>query len=391
VIARYCISLLILAQVGSVQTERPPLARAAEYLWSQQANDGGWHSHSYGLLRSGQSLTPFVLEALLDIPKEIYPVPQTKVDRALVFIRSNTQPDGALGLADPGIPDYPNYSTALAVSALCRARRPGWEMQVQPMVAYLRAQQFTERNGWHSADPVYGAWGMGGGRRTPPDTGHVDLSMTRYVLEALNAAGVPASDRIFERALVFVERCQNFEPKQPAEADGGFFFSTTEFDTNKAGHNGKRFRSYGTTTADGILALLAARRPPDDPRISAAQRWLAAHHRGMEVPGFTGTAYQRWPQGLFFYYSSSIAQAFRSLRMEAGSGISEGLRRTQRPDGSWTNLENLVKEDDPLIATGFAVRALVALQRPMRATMSERNLRPRGGGRFWAGGSATRR
>jgi hypothetical protein len=38
---------------------------------------------------------------------------------------------------------------------------------------------------------------MGGGRRTPPDTGHVDLSMTRYVLEALRDAGVPASDHIF--------------------------------------------------------------------------------------------------------------------------------------------------------------------------------------------------
>jgi hypothetical protein len=361
--SRYCISLLLLlAQAGCVRTAQPPLARAAEYLWAQQADDGGWHSHTYGLLRSGQSLTPFVLEALLEIPKEVYPMPSAKVDRALAFIRNTTHPDGALGLADPDIPDYPNYSTALAVSALCRARRPGWEMQVQRMVAYLRTQQFTEQNGWHPTDPVYGAWGMGGERRTPPDTGHVDLSMTRYVLEALRAAGVPASDRIFEQARVFVEHCQNFDPKQPSDADGGFFFSTTEFDTNKAGHDGKRFRSYGTTTADGVLALLAAGRPPDDPRISAAQRWLVGHHRDMEVPGFTGAAYQRWPRGLAFYYSAASTQVFRSLRVEAGSGVADGLRKTQRPDGSWSNPENLVKEDDPLIATGFAIRALVTLQ-----------------------------
>jgi hypothetical protein len=113
------------------------------------------------------------------------------------------------------------------VSAFGRARRPGWEAQVQHLVAYLRAQQFTEQNGWHAADPVYGAWGMGGERRPPPDTGHVDLSMTRYVLEALHLAGVPASDRIFEQARVYVERCQNFDPKQPDAVDGGFFFSTT--------------------------------------------------------------------------------------------------------------------------------------------------------------------
>jgi hypothetical protein len=354
--SRSCVALLLLAQAGCVRMERPPLVRAADYLWSQQADDGGWHSHTYGLLRSGQALTPFVLGALLEVPEQMRAGPPASVDRAIAFIRKNTQPDGALGMAHPDIPDYPNYATALAVSALSRARRAGWEAQVRPMVAYLRAQQFTEQNGWHPSDPVYGAWGMGGGRRTPPDTGHVDLSMTRYVVEALRDAGVPASDQVFAEARMFLERCQNYD------ADGGFFFSTTEFDTNKAGHDGKRFRSYGTTTADGILALLATGRPANDPRISAAQRWLQAHHRDVEVPGFTGAAYQRWPRGLSFYYSSAAAQAFRSLGIETGSGIADGLRRTQRRDGSWANPENLVKEDDPLIATGFAVRALVALQ-----------------------------
>ncbi len=48
--------------------------------------------------------------------------------------------------------------------------------------------------------------------------------------------------------------------------------------------------------------------------------------------------------------------------MDVGSGIADGLKRARRPDGSWTNPENLVKEDDPLIATGFAIRALGALK-----------------------------
>jgi squalene-hopene/tetraprenyl-beta-curcumene cyclase len=229
------------------------------------------------------------------------------------------------------------------------------------MVAYLCAQQFTEQNGWRSPDPVYGAWGMGGGRRTPPDTGHVDLSMTRYVLEALRAADIPTSDPLFEHARVFVERCQNFDPQHPDNADGGFFFSTTEFDTNKAGHDGQHFKSYGTTTADGILALLAIGRPFDDLRVVAARRWLSTHHQDMNVPGFVGEAYQRWPRGLAFYYSCASTQAFRALDMKAGSGVVDALKRTQRPDGSWANPENLVKEDDPLIATAFAIRAL-ALQ-----------------------------
>jgi hypothetical protein len=265
-----------------------------------------------------------------------------------------------LGVADPDIPDYPNYSTALAVGALCRARRAGWQDQSTAMVSYLRRQQFTEQNGWRREHPAYGAWGMGGDRRTPPFTGHVDLSMTRHVVQAFRAAGLPVTDPVFAPARVFVERCQNLAGLGADDADGGFFFSTTEFDTNKAGHDGRRFRSYGTTTADGILALLASGCPPGNRRMVAAQRWLTSHHHAMDVPGFAGGAYQRWPRGLAFYYSSASTEAFKMLELDAGGDVIESLMRTQRADGSWANPENLVKEDDPLIATPFAIRALVA-------------------------------
>jgi hypothetical protein len=351
-------TVILLALAGCSRNPLPALRKAAAYLWSRQEADGGWHSHTYGLLRSGQSLTPFVLDALLDVPESIYPQPRDDVDRAILFIRVHTQPTGALGTADRDIPDYPNYSTALAVTAIRRANRPGCDTQIAPMVAYLRSQQFTEQNGWKPQDPAYGAWGMGGERRTPPFTGHVDLSMTRYVLDALLAAGAADSDPAFACARVFVERCQNFDPAHPDDLDGGFFFSTTEADTNKAGQTGNHFRSYGTTTADGILALLATGRAPGDARVVAARRWLLTHHRDMDVPGFTGEAYQRWPSGLAFYYSASATRAFRFLHVDAGDGVEHCLRRTQHGDGSWANPENLVKEDDPLIATPFAVRAL---------------------------------
>ena len=161
-------------------------SKAARYLWSQQADDGGWHSHTYGLLRSGQSLTPFVLDALLDTPE----VDTGAVERAVEFIKRNTNSDGSLGLMDSVAPDYPNYATGLALSALTKAKAKGCE----PMVACMRNQQFTESNRWTRADAPYGAWGMGGDRRRPPDAGHVDLAMTRYVLEGLAAAGVRPPD-----------------------------------------------------------------------------------------------------------------------------------------------------------------------------------------------------
>ena len=52
--------------------------------------------------------------------------------------------------------------------------------------------------------------------------------------------------------------------------------------------------------------------------------------------------------------------AFRALKVNVGGTVVEALRQTQRSDGSWANPENLVKEDDPLIATPFAIHALVA-------------------------------
>src|SRR5207302_269057 len=140
--------VLLLASACTFQQEEAPdaaLRRGCQYLWSQQGQDGGWHSRTYGLLKSGQSLTGCVLKAL---------------------------------------------------------------------VAWLRTQQFTEEHGWQRGDAAYGAWGMGGEPRIAPNAGHVDLSMTRHALQALAAAGVPASDPAFARARVFVERCQN--------ADGGF-------------------------------------------------------------------------------------------------------------------------------------------------------------------------
>jgi hypothetical protein len=49
----------LLTSAGCSPQQPSPIAKAAAYLWRQQSADGGWHSHTYGLLRSGQSLTRF--------------------------------------------------------------------------------------------------------------------------------------------------------------------------------------------------------------------------------------------------------------------------------------------------------------------------------------------
>src|SRR5258708_6568718 len=65
-------AFLLAAAAGAACSRPPanstPLRRATEFLWAQQAEDGGFHSKTYGLLKAGQALTPFVLDALLDGP-----------------------------------------------------------------------------------------------------------------------------------------------------------------------------------------------------------------------------------------------------------------------------------------------------------------------------------
>jgi squalene-hopene/tetraprenyl-beta-curcumene cyclase len=333
--------------------DRSALMRAAQYLWAQQAADGGFHSTTYGLLRSGQSLTPFVLGALLRVSDATASAPAGAVDRALAFIRKHTSVDGAVGLTG-GDADYPNYATALAVVALVaarhrlsavahRAKAGSWDADIAPMVAHLRAQQFSEANGWTHEHPAYGGWGMGGAIRRPPDAGHVDLSMTRFVLEALRASGVDGSDPAMSRARVFLERSQNH--------DGGFFFSPVTPALNKAGQRAEGFVSYGTTTADGVLALRASGVPDDDDRMARAIAWLDTHHRSDRVPGFDAGARPQasWRSGLRFYYAAALARA----RPQQLVRLPE-----QADDGSFRNDNGRVKEDDPLIATTFAIQMM---------------------------------
>jgi hypothetical protein len=315
-----------------------PLKAAAQYLWSQQGEDGGFHSSTYGLLRSGQSLTPFVLVALLGVSYGESNAPRGAVERALSFMKANTNTDGVLGLMDETAADYPNYATALALCAMIKAQRPGYEKVIESMVAQLRAQQFSEAGGWASRDAPYGGWGMGGAIHRPPEAGHVDLSMTRHVLEALQISGVPPSDPVMSRAQIFLERSQN--------PDGGFYFSPVNPEINKAGGSGGGYASYGTATADGVLALRAAGVPDGDPRIAKAITWLKGHHQPDRAPGFDDGTGEPWGSGLRFYYAHAISRALPSLTVELPP---------QSSDGSFRNSVNLVKEDDPLIATTFAI------------------------------------
>ena len=137
-----------LRHLGKAWGRERALRRGAGFLWSKQARDGGWHSSTYGLLRSGQSLSGFVLSALLEVPRQVYPPEPLRIGRALEFLRSHTDDEGAVGRSDPLLPDYPNYATSLALRAWARFAPPDSAQVISAMSKYLLGQQLTEQNGW---------------------------------------------------------------------------------------------------------------------------------------------------------------------------------------------------------------------------------------------------
>lgn len=369
----------VLAPLASAAPVSParPLPLACAYLWSKQAADGGWHGET-GVFRSGQALTPFVLHSLTSAPREACAPPPGAVERALVFMRRHVSADGLLGVVDPDVLEYPNYSTAYAVRCFVRLGSPRDRPLIQKMRDRLVAEQYGPTNGFKESSLAFGGWGFGG-TRAPGTTGHMDLAHTRRVLEALRDAGA-TPPALFERALVFLRLMQRHPSERrphptPLETrgslakaprfDGGFFFSPIVLDANKGAlltdAQGPYHGSYATATCDGLLALLAAGLAKDDARVRAARDWLLGHERLDHPEGIPRDTPQDWGQAVYYYHLAVRAEAYAALGLtqRVQGGIASQLAPRQRQDGSFKNEKNhLMKEDDTLLATALAVIAL---------------------------------
>ena len=363
---RLLAAALLLAAAACGRTAEPttpapsPAARAAAFLWARQGADGGWHSATYGLLKSGQALTPFVLCALLEVPESVAPRPAGAAARALAFLRRATDAEGSLGRSDPDLLEYPNYATAYALRCLALAGDASDRPRIARMAAYLAGQQYREATGFSPTDPAYGGWGFGG-RQPPGVPGHMDLAHTRRVLEALKAAG-HADPAVRERAETFLRLVQKRAAAgdaSPAGSDGGFYFSPVVLAANKGLKDGDQWRSYATATCDGLLSLLAAGVPASDERVAAARAWLD-RFPDAEFPAGVPDQPTPWKSAISTYHLAVRAEVERALGGPPTwpAKAAAVLAPRQHADGSFANDNVLMKEDDPLLCTALALTAL---------------------------------
>jgi hypothetical protein len=362
-LALLCSSAALLPSCG-----RPEPGAAArrgyDWLWRQQAPDGGIHSVTYGVLKPGHSLTALALWATALAPAEVRARQAGAIGRAFEFLARATAASGAVGTGG-GVTDYPTYTSAFLLLALSELRPPGWEEAARRQVAFLCGMQISERGGWLTSDLAYGGFGFGGVAPTKPiGEQDVNLSVTSWVVTALRAAGVASDDETMRRARVFVRRCQQARALEGRPA-GGFFFSPAAIENaSKAGFAGpeklENARAYGSTTCDGVAALVACGARRGDAELDAALGWLAtATVETDRVPGFEAADRQHMGQAIRFYWLAALARVARCLESpDVAARAQRHLTALQRADGSWRNEVDLMKEDDPVVATALALLAL---------------------------------
>jgi len=354
------------------------MRQAVGFLAAKQAADGAWRSDVYGPLKDGPSLTAFIATTLTKIADD---VPVEPVLSNAVRSLASMDPHGS-------VITYPVYAAAGAVTALsrqaanrCVAARDAW-------LAFLRRQQLVETCGWQECDDSFGGWSFAheppapiDGRPSSP-LAVPNLSATVFALDALCAAGCSDSDESVQKALVFVRRCQNWPTDASAGDqrfdDGGFFFLNGDPIRNKPGEAGvdsqgrTRYHSYGSTTADGLRALIACGLPLDHPRVLAARSWLLSHFSPEKHPGDYPAEREHLRPALYYYYAASIAEALLASRADHGqcewwgASLSKALLGRQKSDGSWTNAAVDVREDDPLVATPLGLCGLVCCKAALR-------------------------
>jgi hypothetical protein len=338
------------------------LIRGVDWLLAEQAEDGGWHSETYGPFKGGAATTSLVLYAASQLPVDVRCQHAEAWKRAWKFLEPGVRKKGFVVCPD-GTMDEPVYATALVLLAQ-HPLRLGIEPELlTSMENFLLNERCGKERGFKPDDPNYGGWDLAGGTGLGGDTPGSNVSITRFAVEAL-----PPQVRDSEFAsvlLVWAKRVQNLP------GDGGFFFHPQQdHEGNKAqwadGDSREKPRSYGTATCDGLLLLASLDVPLDDPILRSGIKWLVDHPAAGRVPGFEDVPPETgWQQGLLFYYLMSLSQASSLLpeevRFERRQAILKQLLSMQKDDGQWQNESARMREDDPLIATSFAVVALSEL------------------------------
>jgi len=361
------------------------ITHAVAFLESQQSPDGAYRSRTYGFMRDGPTLTPHVLSALVVLPESMTAdATQHGVDYLLTLDPQTTT------LLQP-------VYTAAATSWVLRFA--GHETAADPWLDLIESHQLTNQLGWPRTDPRYGGWSYATSPPVynpdaiDPTRPDANISATLYGVGALHLAG-RLNDAQAASTVDFVKLVLgHFSPTDPARNKAGplqwrmpepapcLAAPDRRHDTGEMLDTPYLYAEpYGSAMADGVRVLLACRVASDDDLVQVAGAWLTDAFRPDTVPGEFAPDREPLRHGYYHYYAWSVSHALRRLGVtHAGADRSTpwaeqlaiALIDSQDDDGAWRNPSTDGKEDDPLVATPFAVSALAVCRNALMEMPTE--------------------
>jgi len=333
--------------------------KAVAYLKQAQNEDGSW-----GREPQNRGQTGIVVTGLIGVGIRPGDPP---VARGVKFIESLVnKKDGHIAGNDAKA-SLINYTTSINVMAMTAADKEKYKSVVAGAVKYLKEYQWDESRGKNDKSDYYGGAGYAGDKSRP------DLSNTAFFLEALKEAGIDKSDPTYQKALVFVSRCQNFKsehnsaPWAEKNNDGSFIYTGANGGENRRTDEGTKtdLGGYGSMTYAGVKSMIYCGVGKDDPRMKKALDWIGKNYTLDANPGMPEKNSQR---GLYYYYHT-FAKCMHALGEDTftdAKGVKHdwradliaALAKRQKADGSWVNENDRWMEGDPNLVTGYALMAL---------------------------------
>ncbi len=263
--------------------------------------------------------------------------------RAVAYIKRNARPDG--GIYNESFAT--TYQTSVCLCALSATKDPTDAPIIAAAQRYLKSLQATEQAGLSATNLNYGGWGYSAGAR------EADLSNLQFALTALKESGLTTDDVVWEKALQFVERCQNIS------VDGGFIYRPNE---SKAGVDEEgNYRSYLSMTYAGLLSFIYCNVDKGDNRVRAAVNWLRKNYNLEEnVPiGKRGLyySYHTMAKALAAYGEAVFADS-SGRRHDWFAELTSTLVKKQHPEGFWVNTSSAWFENDRVLVTAYAILTL---------------------------------
>lgn len=338
------------------------IARGLDWLKNQQHPDGSWSDTNF------PAITALPLWAFT---RSSHPDREQVVSRAVAFILTCAREDGSIYREVPGRKGggLSNYNTAICMTALQATGRP----DVTPVV--LKARTYMAGAQYLGDDEYRGGFGYD----KATGRAYTDLLDTFYAAQAMRLtesaeesrpAGQRRADIDWAATVKYVERLQN-KPESGTNNAGGFFYNPTD---PKAGTvtNAQGvvfFRSFGSITYTGMLALLYANVDRDDVRVRSAVEWAERNWTLDENPGMG-------PQGLYFFYNI-LTRSLDAARVDSikrpgnefvdwRESVAKRLVSLQKIDsktgtGYWVNENGRYWENNDVLVTSYVLQALLTL------------------------------